>query len=60
MVTKARKVPKPQILRFKKEWLIDPGPDGYKDLTRQAVRDIAQAKKEFTARVNEIFKTGRR
>jgi hypothetical protein len=60
MVTKARKVPKPQILRFKKEWLIDPGPDGYKDLTRQAIRDIAQAKKEFTARVNEIFKTGRR
>ena len=60
MVTRARKVPKPQILKFKKEWLIDPGPDGYKDLTRQAIRDIAQAKKEFTARVNEIFKTGRR
>ncbi len=60
MVTKARKVPKAQILKFKKEWLIDPGPDGYKDLTRQAIRDIAQAKKEFTARVNEIFKAGRR
>ena len=60
MVTKARKVPKPQILKFKKEWLIDPGPDGYKDLTRQAIRDIAQAKKDFAARVNEIFATGRK
>ena len=60
MVTKARKVPKPQILKFRKEWLIDPGPDGYKDLTRQAIRDIAQAKKEVTARMNEIFRTGRR
>ena len=60
MVTKTRKLSKVQVLKFKKEWLIDPGPDGYKDLTRQAIRDIAQAKKEFTARVNEIFKTGRR
>ena len=60
MVTKARKLSKVQILKFKKEWLIDPGPDGYKDLTRQAIRDIAQAKKDFAARVNEIFTTGRK
>jgi hypothetical protein len=60
MVTKARKLSRVQILKFKKEWLIDPGPDGYKDLTRQAIRDIAQAKKEFTARINEIFATGRK
>ena len=60
MVTKARKLSRVQILKFKKEWLIDPGPDGYKDLTRQAIRDIAQAKKEFTARINEIFAAGRK
>jgi hypothetical protein len=63
MVTKkfaAKKLSRVQILKFKKEWIIDPGPDGYKDLTRQAIRDIAQAKKDFAARVNEIFATGRK
>ena len=63
MVTKkftAKKAAKASILRFRKEWVVDPGPDGYKGLTRQAIRDIAQAKKDFAARVNEIFATGRK
>ena len=63
MVTRkiaAKKLSRVQVLKFKKEWVIDPGPDGYKDLTRQAIRDIAQAKKDFAARVNEIFATGRK
>ena len=63
MVTRkiaTKKLQRVQILRFKKEWLVDPGPDGYKDLTRQAIRDIAQAKKDFAARMNEIFATGRK
>lgn len=62
MVTRkaAKKTTKTSVLKFNKDWLIDPGPDGYKDLTRQAVRDIAQAKRDFAARMNEIFRTGRR
>ncbi|HEU4794953.1 MAG TPA: hypothetical protein VFT02_04935, partial [Pyrinomonadaceae bacterium] len=63
MVTRkiaTKKLQRVQILKFRKEWLIDPGPDGYIDLTRQAIRDIAQAKKDFAARMNEIFATGRK
>ena len=62
MVTRkaVKKTTKTTVLRFNKDWLIDPGPDGYKDLTRQAVRDINQAKKEFAARMNEIFRAGRK
>lgn len=63
MVTRriaTKKLQRAQILRFKKEWVVDPGPDGYKDLTRQAIRDIAQAKKDFAARINEILATGRK
>lgn len=63
MVTRkiaTKKLSRVSVLKFKKEWVVDPGPDGYKDLTRQAIRDIAQAKKDFAARVNEIFATGRK
>ena len=63
MVTRklaTKKLSRVSVLKFKREWIIDPGPDGYKDLTRQAIRDIAQAKKDFAARVNEIFAAGRK
>ena len=63
MVTRkiaTKKLSRVSVLKFKKEWIIDPGPDGYKDLTRQAIRDINQAKKDFAARVNEIFASGRK
>ncbi len=61
MVTKkftAKKATKASVLRFNPEWFTDPGPDGFKGLTRAAIRDIERAKKDFGKRVNEIIAKG--
>lgn len=56
MVTK--KVPSklaPKLI-FKKEWIIDPGPELKKQLSPAILKQLEQAKKEFGARVNQILK----
>ena len=61
MVTKkaARKVAtKVSVLKFNPEWFSDPPPPFFKTLDRVAQRELAAAKKEFTARVKEILAKG--
>ena len=63
MVTKkaATKVAtKAAILRFNPEWFSDPPPPFFKNLDRVAQRQLAQAKREFQARVKEILAKGQR
>ena len=45
-------------LVFKKDWVIDPGPELRKVLSPAALKQLDLAKKEFGARVNEILKKG--
>ena len=58
VTTKKRVTTKTAILKFKPEWLIDPPPPFFKNLNRLAIRELAAAKKEFQARVNEILRKG--
>ena len=63
MVTKkaATKVAtKASVLKFNPEWFSDPPPPFFKNLDRAAQRELAAAKKEFTARVKEILAKGQR
>lgn len=63
MVTKkaATKVTtKAALLKFNPEWFSDPPPPFFKNLDRVAQRELAQAKKEFQARVKEILAKGQR
>ena len=63
MVTKkaATKVTtKASVLKFNPEWFSDPPPPFFKNLDRAAQRELAQAKKDFTARVKEILAKGQR
>jgi hypothetical protein len=63
MVTKkaATKVAtKASVLKFNPEWFSDPPPPFFKNLDRIAQRELAQAKKEFQARVKEILAKGQR
>ena len=46
------------VLKFNPEWFSDPPPPFFKNLDRVAQRELAAAKKEFTARVKEILAKG--
>jgi len=59
MVTK-KIATKVSILKFHPEWFTDPGPEIKKRLTAVAQRELAQAKKDFQARVNEILAKGQK
>jgi len=61
MVTRksAKKVAtKASILRFNPDWIKDPVPPFFKNLSPAARRELTQAKREFTARVKEILARG--
>src|SRR5687767_3035210 len=49
--------PASTILRFKKEWIFDPGPEWLR-INRAALTRINQLKEDFAKRVNEAIKTG--
>ena len=51
---------KASILKFNPDWFTDPGPKFKDILTAAAQRELAQAKREFQARVNEILAKGRK
>jgi hypothetical protein len=59
MATK-KKATKTAVLKFKPEWLSDPPPPFFKNLDRAVIREITQAKKDFTTRVKEILVKGQR
>lgn len=46
-------------LRFNPEWFSDPVPP-FKNLGAKVLKDLAAAKKDFAARVNEILEKGQR
>ena len=50
---------KAAILKFNPEWIKDPPPPFFKGLDRVAIKELAQAKREFTARVKEIIARNR-
>ena len=45
------------ILRFRKEWIFDPGPEWLK-INRAAILRLNQLKDEFAKRANEVIKKG--
>ena len=47
-------------LKFHPEWFSDPVPPFFKNLNPLAIRELAAAKREFAARVNEILAKGQR
>ena len=49
--------PASTILRFKKEWIFDPGPEWLR-INRAALARINQLKEDFAKRVNEAIKAG--
>ena len=49
---------KGSILKFNPEWFSDPPPPFFANLNKAAQRELAAAKKEFTARVKEILAKG--
>lgn len=53
-------VTKSAILKFRPEWIKDPPPPFFKNLDRVAFRELAQAKRQFTAQVKEILAKGQR
>ena len=59
MVTK-KKATKTVVLKFNPEWFSDPPPPFFKNLDRAVSREIAQAKKDFTARLKDILAKGQR
>ena len=60
MVTKKKATTKTVVLKFNPEWFSDPPPPFFKNLDRAVIREIAQAKKDFTARLKEILAKGQR
>jgi len=60
MVTKKKATTKTVVLKFNPEWFSDPPPPFFKNLDRSVIRELAQAKKEFAARVKEILVKGQR
>jgi len=59
MVTK-KKATKTVVLKFNPEWFSDRPPPFFKNLDRAVIREIAQAKKDFTARLKDILAKGQR
>lgn len=51
---------KSALLKFNPEWIKDPVPPFFSKLDRLAIRELAAAKREFTARVKEILAKGQR
>jgi len=47
-------------LKFNPEWFSDPVPPFFRNLDPRALKELAAAKKEFAARVNEILAKGQR
>ena len=47
-------------LKFNPEWIRDPVPPFFRNLDRLAIRELAAAKREFTARVKDILAKGQR
>ena len=45
-------------LKFNPEWIKDPVPPFFKNLNREAIRELATAKREFANRVKEILARG--
>lgn len=58
--TAAKVTTKGAILKFNPEWFSDPPPPFFKNLNRAAQLELAQAKKEFQARVKEIIAKGQK
>jgi hypothetical protein len=56
----SKKATKTAVLKFRPEWISDPPPPFFKNLDRAVIREIAQAKKDFTARVKDILAKGQR
>ena len=59
MVTK-KKATKKVVLKFNPEWFSDPPPPFFKNLDKAVIKELAQAKKDFTARVKDILVKGQR
>lgn len=62
MVTKKKIAAKPTIsakLKFNPEWFSDPVPP-FKNLNPRVIKELAVAKREFAARVNEILAKGQK
>jgi hypothetical protein len=57
---KAATASKAQVLKFNPEWIKDPVPPFFRRLDAAARRDLAAAKREFTAKVKEILVRGQR
>jgi len=49
---------KASVLKFNPEWFSDPAPPFFANLNKAAQRELAQAKKDFTARVKDILARG--
>jgi len=60
VTTKKKATTKTAVLKFNPEWFSDPPPPFFKNLDRSVIRELAQAKKEFAARVKEILVKGQR
>ena len=58
VTTKKKATTKTAVLKFNPEWFSDPPPPFFKNLDRSVIRELAQAKKEFAARVKEILVKG--
>jgi hypothetical protein len=54
----SKKATKVAVLKFKPEWISDPPPPFFKDLDKAVIKEIAQAKKDFTARLKDILAKG--
>jgi hypothetical protein len=54
----SKKATKTAVLKFKPEWIADPPPPFFKNLDKAVIKEIAQAKKEFTARLKDILVKG--
>jgi hypothetical protein len=55
-----KKATKTAVLKFKPEWIADPPPPFFKNLDKAVIKEITQAKKDFTARVKDILAKGQR
>ena len=58
--TKKRAASKATILKFHPEWIKDPAPPFLRALDPAARRELAAAKRDFTAKVKEILARGQR
>jgi hypothetical protein len=57
--TTTKRAPTSTILRFRKEWIFDPGPEWLR-INREALSRINRLKEDFAKSVNEAIKQGQR